>query len=97
MLPSRGVRGLARPDRGAALGLTGTITREKEDELTREIDELEARVHGISERFLDPALSGKGGQKEVRRLEEEQKKLQARIAELMAEWEQVERELEAAS
>jgi ATPase subunit of ABC transporter with duplicated ATPase domains len=73
-------------------------TLEKQrDDLTRRIDEMEARVHAVSERFLDPALSGKNGQKEARKLEEEQKKLQQGIAELMLEWEKVEQELESVS
>ena len=67
----------------------------KSQELTEQIESLEARVHAISERFVDPALSGRNAQKEVRKLEEEQKKLQERIGELMAEWEKVELELEA--
>jgi ATPase subunit of ABC transporter with duplicated ATPase domains len=67
----------------------------KSEELTKQIEELEARVHAISERFVDPALAGKSGQKEVRKLEVEQKKLQEKIGELMAEWEKVEQELEA--
>jgi len=66
----------------------------KRDELTRQVEAAEARVHDISERFLDPALFGKKGQAETRRLEEEQKQLKARIDALMAEWETVERELE---
>ncbi|MCC6133664.1 MAG: ATP-binding cassette domain-containing protein [Acidobacteria bacterium] len=68
--------------------------RRRSEELTKEIGDLEARVHAISERFLDPALSGKKAQAEVRKLEDEQKKLQARIGDLMTEWEKVEEELE---
>ncbi|MBK9375757.1 MAG: ATP-binding cassette domain-containing protein [Holophagales bacterium] len=67
----------------------------KRDELTRLIESAETRVHDISERFLDPALFGKGAQAEARRLEEEQKQLKLRIESLMTEWEQVEREIEA--
>ena len=68
----------------------------KRDELTRQIEAMESRVHDISERFLDPALFGKGAQAEARRLEEEQKQLKLKIERLMTEWEQVETELEAA-
>jgi len=66
----------------------------RRDELTSLIEAAESRVHEISERFLDPALFGKGAQAEARRLEEEQKQLKARIEGLMSEWEQAERELE---
>ena len=58
---------------------------------------MEARVHSISEKFLDPALSGRNAQKESRKLEDEQKELKARIGQLMTEWEKVEEELESVS
>ena len=67
----------------------------KRDELTKQIEAMESRVHDISERFLDPALFGKGAQAEARRLEEEQKQLKQKIEDQMAEWEKVEAELEA--
>ena len=69
----------------------------KRDELARQIEGMEARVHEISERFLDPALFGKGGQSEARRLEDEQKKLKEKVEGLMSEWERAEAELEAAT
>ena len=68
----------------------------KRDELARQIEAMESRVHDISERFLDPALFGKGAQAEARQLEEEQKKLKAKIDALMTEWGDVEAEIEAA-
>jgi ABC-type multidrug transport system ATPase subunit len=67
----------------------------KRDELTKQIEAMEARVHDISERFLDPALFGKGAQAESRKLEDEQKLLKRKIEDQMAEWEKVEAELEA--
>ena len=67
----------------------------KRDELTKQIEAMESRVHDISERFLDPALFGKGAQAEARRLEDEQKQLKLKIEDQMAEWEKVEAELEA--
>jgi energy-coupling factor transporter ATP-binding protein EcfA2 len=66
----------------------------RRDELTRQIEAMEARVHEISERFLDPALFGKGAQAEARRLEDEQKQLKQKIDDQMAEWEKVEAQLE---
>jgi len=68
----------------------------KRDELLRQIEAAEARVHDISERFLDPALSGKGGEQEARRLAKEQAQLKTRVEELMAEWEALEQELQSA-
>jgi ATPase subunit of ABC transporter with duplicated ATPase domains len=69
----------------------------KRDELARQIEAMESRVHDISERFLDPALFGKGAQAEARQLEEEQKKLKARIDALTTEWGDVEAEIEVAA
>ena len=69
----------------------------KRDELVRQIETAEARVHSISERFLDPSLSGRNAQREARKLEDEQKELKARIGELMTDWEKVEEELESVS
>jgi ATPase subunit of ABC transporter with duplicated ATPase domains len=69
----------------------------KRDELARQIEAMESRVHDISERFLDPALFGKGAQAEARQLEEEQKKLKAKIDALTTEWGDVEAEIEAAA
>ncbi len=72
------------------------VLEKRLEELTGQVDALETRIHEISERFLDPALFGKGGQAESRRLEKEQEQLKLRLAGLMAEWETVETELEAA-
>jgi ATPase subunit of ABC transporter with duplicated ATPase domains len=69
----------------------------KRDELVKQIETLEDLVHKISERFLDPALSGKNGQKEARKLEAEQKELKAKVSGMMTEWEKVEKELESLS
>jgi len=68
----------------------------KRDELAARIEAMEARVHEISERFLDPALFGKGAQAELRQLENEQKQLKAKIDEATTAWGEVEAELEAA-
>jgi len=69
----------------------------RRDELVRQIEAAEARVHAISERFLDPSLFGRNAQREARKLEEEQKELKARLGELMEEWEKVEEDLESTS
>jgi len=69
---------------------------EKErDRLTEEIDRVEKRVHEITELFCNPGYFDRTPAAEVRRLEGEQKKLSARLEELMAAWERVEKELDA--
>jgi ATPase subunit of ABC transporter with duplicated ATPase domains len=70
---------------------------EKErDRLTAEIDRAEKRVHEISELFCNPGFFDKTPAAEVKKLENEQKTLTARLDELMAAWEKVEKELEGA-
>jgi ATPase subunit of ABC transporter with duplicated ATPase domains len=78
------------PDRKAMKKLTGD-----RDRLTGEIEKSEARVHEINEIFCDPTFFERTAPQEVRKLEAEQKKLTARVEELMAEWERVEGELAA--
>ena len=50
-------------------------------------------MHEISELFCNPGFFDKTPAGEVKRLEQEQKTQQAKIDELMAEWERVESEL----
>jgi ATPase subunit of ABC transporter with duplicated ATPase domains len=66
-------------------------------EITRAVDEAEARVHAINEAFCDPTFFERTPRPEVRRLEEEQKELSTRIAALMKEWESLEERLAASS
>jgi ATPase subunit of ABC transporter with duplicated ATPase domains len=68
----------------------------KRDAITAEMEKAESRVHTINEMFCDPTFferAARDGQREVKKLEEEQKRLNSRIEELMASWEQVESEL----
>jgi ATPase subunit of ABC transporter with duplicated ATPase domains len=65
----------------------------RRDEVTAEVDRLEARIHAINETFCDPAYFDRTPRDKVAKLEAEQKKLSARVAELMAEWEGVESEI----
>ncbi|MEE2775306.1 MAG: ABC-F family ATPase, partial [Acidobacteriota bacterium] len=60
------------------------------DELTRELEEAESRVHEINETFCDPGFYDKTPAKKVRRLEEEQRSLTSKIGELESEWQSIE-------
>jgi len=66
----------------------------RRDRLTAEIDRTETRIGEINETFCDPTYFDRAPPKEVGKLEAEQKKLTAKVAELMAEWEEVETALE---
>ena len=69
----------------------------RRDELTAEIDRAEGRVGQIDEAFADPAYHQSTPPEEVAGLNDERTRLQEEITRLMGDWEQVERELEAAS
>ncbi len=71
--------------------------RRRRDELTAEIESTEARVHEINEKFCNPGFFDKTPAGEIRKLEAEQKKLSGRVDELMASWEDVEKELAASA
>jgi ATPase subunit of ABC transporter with duplicated ATPase domains len=71
------------------------LERER-DRLTAEIDRAERRVHEISELFCNPGFFDKTPAGEVKKLENEQKTMQSKVDELMAQWESVESELAAA-
>ncbi len=66
----------------------------RRDALTSEIERAESRVHEINELFCDPSYFEKTPPKQVGRLEREQKDLNAKIEELMKEWEKTEAEIE---
>ncbi|MCZ7649926.1 MAG: ATP-binding cassette domain-containing protein [Thermoanaerobaculia bacterium] len=67
----------------------------KRDKTTAAIEKAENRVHEINELFCNPGFFDKTSPADVRKLENEQRQLAARRDELMAEWEQLETELEA--
>jgi energy-coupling factor transporter ATP-binding protein EcfA2 len=71
------------------------LERER-DRLTAEIDRAEQRVHAITELFCNPGFFDQTPPAEVKRLEQEQKTLAARLETLMADWERVEQQLAAA-
>ena len=65
----------------------------RRDQITAEIEKSENRVHAINEMFCDPTFFERTPRGEVSKLEAEQKKLNEKVAELMAEWEQTEEAL----
>jgi ATPase subunit of ABC transporter with duplicated ATPase domains len=65
----------------------------RRDQLTGEIDRAESRIGEINETFCDPTYFDRTPQKEVRKLENEQKELAGRVEEWLAEWEAAEEEL----
>jgi ATPase subunit of ABC transporter with duplicated ATPase domains len=65
----------------------------RRDELTAAVEHAESRVHAINEMFCDPTFFDRTSRDQVRKLEEEQKRLSGKVEELMASWEQVETEL----
>jgi ATPase subunit of ABC transporter with duplicated ATPase domains len=66
----------------------------RRDRVTDGVETAEARVGAINETFCDPTYFERTPQKDVRKLEAEQRELNERIVELMAEWEEIEAELE---
>ncbi len=68
------------------------LARER-DRLTAEIEKTEKRVHEINELFCNPGYFDKTSAGEVKKLETEQKTLSAKVDQLMATWEQVEKQL----
>ncbi len=64
------------------------------DSITAKVEKTEERVHEINEQFCDPTYFDRTPRAQVNKLEAEQKKLKARIDELMSEWEAAEKELE---
>jgi ABC-type multidrug transport system ATPase subunit len=65
----------------------------RRDELTVAIDKAESRVHAINELFCDPTFFDRTSRDQVKKLEQEQHQLNAKVGELMGEWETVEAEL----
>jgi len=64
------------------------------EEITREVESAESRVHEINEIFCDPTYFEKTPHKEVQKLETEQKRLKAQMEERMEEWAELEEEME---
>lgn len=60
------------------------------NQLTSKIEKAEHRVGEINNVFCDPSYFEKASPKEVRKLEDEQKRLKGDVEGWMAEWESVE-------
>jgi ATPase subunit of ABC transporter with duplicated ATPase domains len=65
----------------------------RRDEVTAAVEQAESRVHAINEMFCDPTFFDRTSRDQVRKLEDEQKRLAAKVEQLMASWEQLETEL----
>jgi ATPase subunit of ABC transporter with duplicated ATPase domains len=65
----------------------------RRDEVTAAVEKAESRVHAINEMFCDPTFFDRTSRDQVRKLEDEQKRMTAKVEELMASWEQIESEL----
>jgi ATPase subunit of ABC transporter with duplicated ATPase domains len=65
----------------------------RRDEATAAVEQAESRVHAINELFCDPTFFDRTSRDQVRKLEDEQKRLTAKVEELMATWEQLESDL----
>ena len=65
----------------------------RRDDVTAAVEQAESRVHAINELFCDPTFFDRTSRDQVRKLEEEQKRLTAKVEELMASWEQLESDL----
>jgi ATPase subunit of ABC transporter with duplicated ATPase domains len=65
----------------------------RRDEVTAAVEQSESRVHAINELFCDPTFFDRTSRDQVRKLEEEQKRLTAKVEDLMATWEQLESDL----
>lgn len=65
----------------------------KRDGLTAEIEKAEERINAINELFCNPGFFDETPEKNVRKLEGEQKKLSDKVEELMSDWEEVETKL----
>ena len=68
------------------------LERER-DRMTQAIEKAEARIGEINETFCDPGFFDRASDKEVRKLEREQKELGERVETSMARWEAIETEL----
>ncbi len=69
----------------------------RRDDITTAVEQAEARVHTINEMFCDPTFFDRTSRDQVRKLEDEQKRLNAKVVELMATWEEIETEMASLS
>ncbi len=67
----------------------------RRDQVTASVERAEARIHEINELFCDPAFFDRTSRHQVKKLEEEQKRLSGEVDSLMGEWETLEQEISA--
>jgi len=67
----------------------------RRDELTAKVEKAESRIHEINELFCDPTFFYRTSREQVKKLEQEQKRLSGEVEGLMGQWEGVETELTA--
>jgi ATPase subunit of ABC transporter with duplicated ATPase domains len=65
----------------------------RRDQLTDSVEKAEARIHAINELFCDPTFFDKTSREQVKKLENEQKKLSQQVEGFLGEWERVEGEI----
>ena len=65
------------------------------DRLTADIESAEERINAINEMFCNPGFFDKTPEKDVRKLENEQKDLSTKVEDWMATWEEIEESLGA--
>ncbi len=83
---------------GPALDDRQRLQRQKElgkrrDQVTATVEQAESRINAINEMFCDPTFFDRTSRDKVKKLEDEQKKLNAQVETLMGEWEKIEEEL----
>ncbi len=65
----------------------------KLDQVTAAVEQAESRIHAINEMFCDPTFFDRTSRDQVKKLENEQKTLSAKVEELMKDWEAIETEI----
>ncbi len=65
----------------------------KLDQVTAAVEQAESRIHAINELFCDPTFFDRTSRDQVKKLENEQKTLSAKVEELMKDWEAIETEI----
>ena len=92
---AKGAKGGGKEEINAARELKrrkAELERER-DRLTVDIEKAEGRVAEINEMFCNPGFFDRSPDKEVRKLEQEQKKLSSKVEESMERWSTIEDEL----
>jgi ABC-type multidrug transport system ATPase subunit len=86
-----GARGDATSSRGAVDERRELMRRQ--DKIQKSLERTEARVHEINEQFSNPGFFDSASRDQVKKLENEQKRLKTEIDGLMTEWQEVDEAL----